>query len=216
MKGLTHRAAVTAALWYTGAAVAAGSIPNADGEKVRLERERAVIERQYASDRTHCYQQFEVNQCLVDAQRRQSVLLTELKRQERLLNAEERKRKAGAQVQKLEERSSLANQGTSASERERRASEQVERQARATSKVVGQPQAVGRNKSDARVSNVARGGVSDSRASPKVNTVESEKKLMEYNKKQQEAAERKADIEKRRRDRPSPLAAPLSPLPSNP
>ena len=39
---------------------------------------------------------------------------------------------------------------------------------------------------------------------------------MEYNKKQQEAAERKADIEKRRRDRPSPLAAPLSPLPSNP
>lgn len=213
---LRHRATVKALLWYTGAAAAAGSMPNAYTERARLESERAVLEHQYSSARAVCYQQFEVNRCLTDARRRQNVLLTEVKRQERLLNAEERKSKAVAQVQKLEERSGVTKGSTSAMDGEPVSREQTQRQERSITKAVEQPKAPGRNTSNGEIPSVVRGSVSDTKSVPKTRVVESEKKLIEYNKKQQDATEYREEIDKRRRDRSSPLAAPLPPLPSKP
>jgi hypothetical protein len=218
MTSLRSLAALTALIAQMFSAFASGPVPNAEEERLRLENERSAAEHQHAVARAACYQHFEVNQCLSDAKRRQREALTEIKRQERLLHADERKRKAIAQVQKIDERNSLESQETSARERARRANEQMDRQDRSATKTVGKPQAAARDKPDTKnASESGRTAVPSAKVSPNVKTVESEKNQAEFNKKQQEATDHRADLEKRRRERSTPLAAPLpAPLPVSP
>ena len=206
-------------LWFcvsdVGIGSAASSIPNAEQERARIDREQAVIGSAHAEARAACYQKFEVNQCLSEAKRQQREALAELKRQDRLLNADERKRKAYAQVQKIEERSSLANHEAAELEKSRRANEQMNRQERSVGKTVGKPQAAARGQSETRLSDSVRQGSAPPRDPPISKKTEAEKKLSEFNKKQQEAQDHRADLDKRRRERTNTLGPPLPAFPAN-
>lgn len=74
--------------------------------RASLSQERSRLEAGFAAEDALCHERFAVNRCLgkVDVKRRAA--LTELRRQEILLNDEERKNRAEAQRRKIEENSS--------------------------------------------------------------------------------------------------------------
>lgn len=73
-------------------------------ERQRIETARADIERADAAARAACYRVFFVNSCLEDADEQRRSGLSGLRRQEILLNDQERKGKAATQLRKLEEK----------------------------------------------------------------------------------------------------------------
>jgi hypothetical protein len=201
---------------------AAGLVDAADGtdgdrvERRRIEVERTGAAEHYAMARAACYKQFEVNVCLGVAKREHQNVLAELKRQEGVLNTEERRRKAADQVRKLDERNRLENQETAAQERARRAREQLERDQRAAGKTVGIPQATPRaSPADAspRPKPEPKGVSKNAPAASSVGTAQN---VVDFNKKQQEAASHLTDVQKRRQERTKPLSAPLPSLRSSP
>lgn len=213
MRQRLRLAMAVAAAWQLTCAAGTSTLPNPEEERARLDAERSGIEQQHANARAKCYQHFEVNQCLANARRRQRDALNEVRRQERILNADERQRKAIAQVQKLEDRNSLASQEAAATDLARRQNEQIDRQERSANKMPGKPQAAPRDKANEKttVSGV-RGGAA-SKSAPVTKSTDADKNLATFNQKQQDAAEHRADLDKRRRERTSPLAAPLPAVP---
>lgn len=73
-------------------------------ERQRIETARADIERAVAAARAACYRVFFVNSCLDDADEQRRSGLAGLRRQEILLNDQERKGKAATELRKLEEK----------------------------------------------------------------------------------------------------------------
>ena len=201
-------------------AQAVGPVPDADNERTRLANERSSIEGRFVGERAKCYQHFEVNRCIASARRVQNEALTDIARQERVLNATERKRKAAEQVRKIDERNSLDSQESAAAERARRAQEQADRGDRAVNKpATVQPQGAVRNvaeKSGKQKGNAEPGPAPAAKvgAGASARSADTESKLAAYQRKQKEAAEHQAELEKRRKQRDAPLAAPLPPLPS--
>lgn len=77
-----------------------------DERRAALSQERSRLEAGFAAEDAACHHRFAVNSCLgqVDVKRRAA--LAQLRRQEILLNDEERKNRAEAQRRKIEEKSS--------------------------------------------------------------------------------------------------------------
>jgi hypothetical protein len=83
--------------------------PQQDGmvaQRARISAERTRLEAGFAAENAVCYEKFAVNNCLdkISARRRQA--MAELRRQEILLNDEERKRRGEEQIRKTREKSS--------------------------------------------------------------------------------------------------------------
>ena len=101
--GLTAHAQVAAA---AGASASAA----ADSERARISSERSRLEAKFVAEDSACYKKFLVNQCLDEIKPRRRDALTDLKRQEVLLDAQERKARGGEQIRKTEEKSSPEKQ----------------------------------------------------------------------------------------------------------
>jgi hypothetical protein len=75
-------------------------------ERDRINAERAKINKQYDIDRAACYKKFAVSGCIEDLQVKRREVLDDLKRQEILINDEERRRKAAERLNSIEEKQS--------------------------------------------------------------------------------------------------------------
>jgi hypothetical protein len=75
-------------------------------QRARISAERTRLEAGFSAENAVCYEKFAVNSCLdkISAKRRQA--MAELRRQEILLNDEERKRRGEEQIRKTQEKSS--------------------------------------------------------------------------------------------------------------
>ncbi|MES2946043.1 MAG: hypothetical protein V4772_24510 [Pseudomonadota bacterium] len=89
----------------------------ADAERTRISAERARLEAGFTNENAACYKIFFVNNCLEEVKNRQRDALADLRRQEVLLNEQDRKSKAAEQVRKTEERSSPEKQQQEADKR---------------------------------------------------------------------------------------------------
>jgi len=90
----------------SGAWAQTGGGSNSDAERLRISTERSRLEAAQTLEEAACYRRFWVNNCLNEIKARSQEALADLRRQEILLNDEERKTKAAEQLQKIEDKSS--------------------------------------------------------------------------------------------------------------
>lgn len=179
--------------------------------------QRGVAERTYTAAQVSCYQQFSVNDCLTKARQNRSAALGELKRQEVVLNDEDRKRKAAAQVRKIDEKTST--------EAEQKAAEQRSQRADSAQRTLQRLEA--KDVKTATVPDGSGNSVPQKTPTPRVRqaiepkTHDSKEALKAFAQKQREAELHQADVEKNRQARAKPLATALpemgvapTPLPS--
>lgn len=88
-----------------------------DAERMRISAERTRLEAGFTNENAACYKTFFVNNCLDEVKNRQRDALADLRRQEVLLNEQDRKSKAAEQVRKTEEKSSPEKQQQDADKR---------------------------------------------------------------------------------------------------
>lgn len=73
-------------------------------ERDRINAEKAKINKQYDVDRAACYKRFAVSGCIEELQTKRRERLDDLKRQEILINDEERRRKAAERLNSIEDK----------------------------------------------------------------------------------------------------------------
>ena len=101
-----------------------------EGDRNRIQSERARIEVRYQPDVAACYARFAVTDCLRKVRVRQREALDTLRRQEIALNGAERERKGQEQLERIKEKSStqrLAEQAASLVEAQKAQQEREER-----------------------------------------------------------------------------------------
>lgn len=105
-----------------------------EGERRRIQAERAREEAEFEKDQAACYARFAVTDCIEQARVRRRAVLDQLRRQEIVLNDAERKRKALEQMQRIEEKSSGQQDAEEAARRIEARAAQQEREERAIQK----------------------------------------------------------------------------------
>lgn len=88
-----------------------------DSERQRISAERGKLEAEFSAEHASCYKKFAVNNCLGDVNEKRREAMAHLRRQEILLNDQERKQKAAEQLRKIEEKSSVQKQQEDADHR---------------------------------------------------------------------------------------------------
>jgi len=86
-----------------------GQQPGLDERRTSLSQERSRLEAGFAAEDAACHERFAVNSCLEKVDAKRLAAMTQLRRQEILLNDEERKNRAEAERRKIEEKSSPEN-----------------------------------------------------------------------------------------------------------
>ena len=76
-------------------------------ERARISAERSELEAELSVAEAGCYKNFFVNNCLEKVKSRRDAVMGVLKRQEVILNAQDRKAKGAEQILRTEEKSSL-------------------------------------------------------------------------------------------------------------
>lgn len=71
-------------------------------ERARIAQQRAEQEAIFAQAEVACYRRFAVSDCLRDARKKRRIALDELRRQEIVLNDEERRRKGSQALQRIQ------------------------------------------------------------------------------------------------------------------
>jgi hypothetical protein len=106
------RFGITFLLILMGGAAVAQSVAlsdqsdNLDAQRKTISIERSRLENDFLSEKATCYKKFAVNNCLDEVNTRRREIMAKLRRQEILLNDEERKIKGAEQTRKTEEKSS--------------------------------------------------------------------------------------------------------------
>lgn len=105
-----------------------------EGDRNRIQSERARIEVRYQPDVAACYARFAVTDCLRKVRVRQREALDTLRRQEIAINDAERKRKGLEQLERIKEKSSAQRLEEQAASRVEAQKAQQEREERASQK----------------------------------------------------------------------------------
>jgi hypothetical protein len=84
--------------------------PDVNVERARISAARATLEAGFLAEDAACYKKFAVNRCLDRVNTRRREAIADLRRQEILLNEEERRLRGAAQLRKLEEKLAVEKQ----------------------------------------------------------------------------------------------------------
>lgn len=103
-------------------------------QRARIEQDRKREEGRYVQEEAACYQRFAVNDCLREVRVRRRLTFEDLKRQEISLNDEERKIRAGEQVDRTDEKAAIKSSQEEADKRAAARQESQERMERAEQK----------------------------------------------------------------------------------
>ena len=180
-----------------------------DAELARIGVERSRLEAVFLTEGRACYQRFAVNNCLDDVNERRREAMANLRRQEILLNEQERKRRGAEQIRKTEEKVSAENQQADAERRAKAASDYQSRVGQAKEKQESRTRDQDAEKvnSEARAARLrANQQKTQSRSARQADeTAETAK----FNARQKEAQEKRAQHESERLKRAKPPAMSL-------
>ena len=73
-------------------------------QRERIAQSRAAYQGEFRAREASCYQRFAVNDCLTDSRRAEREIMSDLRRQDILINDAQRKRRAGAQLLRSDQR----------------------------------------------------------------------------------------------------------------
>ncbi|CAM3558975.1 hypothetical protein [Polaromonas hydrogenivorans] len=204
-------------LWscgFAGAQTSAlnGQVGNIDAQRAAISAERSRLEVGFLTEDAACYKKFAVNSCLEKVNIRRREAMADLRRQEILLNDEERKIKGAQQIRKTEEKSSPEKLQEEADRRTKAAEDYQSRLEREKGKQQERGVAAS-NEAAAREANTAKLQAHQkkiqARSEQQAGTVE---KAKEFDARKAEAQERRAQHEADQLKRVKPPAKPL-PLP---
>ncbi len=82
-----------------------------DAQRLAINNKRQQMESEFAAEDVVCYQRFAVNKCLRDVNARRMASTADLRRQDVLLNDQERKRRGADQMRRIEEKQAAAERG---------------------------------------------------------------------------------------------------------
>lgn len=194
------------------ATVPADQMRSIDAERARISAERNRLEAGFLAEDAECYNRFAVNSCLGKVNDRRREVMSDLRRQELLLNDEERRIRGAEQIRKTEEKSSPEKQQEAADRRAKALEDSQARLEREKKKAEDRAtaKAAEQGSSDANAARLKSGQEkSQSRTDKQAAAAEEAKK---FNDRQKEALERKAQHEKDRLKQTKPPAKSL-PLP---
>lgn len=187
----------------------APSVPlDSSAERVRIEADRAKAQTQFEKEEANCYQRFAVNDCLRAVKVRRRAVLEELRRQEIILNEDDRKKRAVEQLRRADEKASAQIQQEEADRRAAARQEYEERLKRA-----GQKQASPGVKESGKGVASPQGGASAAKSSSAASRAQ-EKKA--FDERQLKAQERKAQRDKALAEKKSESGSPTRHLPDPP
>jgi len=202
------------------AAAVHAQAPDEAAERARIRQERETAETRLKEAEKVCRTKFAVNDCVAEARRERNATVTELKRQERILNDAERTRKAAERQKEIDERSSPEKQREAAEKRAKSLQEQQDREARATEKAAKKAaDDAEREKRGPRSTKEAKGstGPQGSPREPQAaknhgpSPEEAARNKAEYEQRVKEAEKHKADIAARNAKRTKPASPDLPP-----
>jgi hypothetical protein len=129
---MKHLIALVLALAVALPAVAADQAEAA--ERARIKAERDAVDARFKEQERACRAKFAVTDCIHDAQRARSAAIADLRRQERVLNDADRRRRAAERQKDLDERNSPEARQRAEEHRRQAMQEQKDREARAAEK----------------------------------------------------------------------------------
>lgn len=195
-------------------AVPAEAPRSIDAERARISAERARLEEGFLAEDAECYKKFAVNSCLGKVNERRREVMGDLRRQEILLNDEERRNRGAEQIRKTEEKASPENQQEAADRRAKAAADYQSRLEREKQKNEDRAAAKAAEQGNSDASAARLKGSQDksqARVGKQATAAEEAKK---YNDRVKEAQERKAQHESDRLKQTKPPAKSL-PLPQD-
>lgn len=204
-------------LWSSGFAGAQtsalnGPVGNIEAQRAAISAERSRLEAGFLTEDAACYKKFAVNSCLGQVNTRRREAMADLRRQEILLNDEERKLKGAQQIRKTEEKSSPEKLQQEA---ERRSKAVEDYQGRLTREKDKQQErgVAAANEAAAREANTAKLQAHQKKIQARTERqADTAGKAKEFEARQAEAQERRAQHEADQLKRAKPPAKPL-PLP---
>lgn len=199
---------------FLGAQPVVGTVVPAgiDLERARISTERAGLEARFLVEDAACYKKFAVNHCLNRVNTRRREAMADLRRQEILLNDEERRLRGEAQIRKLEEKSSPEKQQDAAASRAKAMDDYQSRVGREKQKSDAQATARSGEKTTSQASSER---LRDNQRKAQARTdrqAEAANAAKIFNARQQEAQEKRAQHERDRLNKAKP-PAPSLPLP---
>jgi hypothetical protein len=202
------------ALAFAAATVHA-QVQDGGAERARIQAERAAVQARFAEAEKACRARFAVTDCVNKATRERNTVLSDLKRQERVINDADRKRKAAERQRDIDARSSPEQQQHAAEKRARAVAEQKEREAQAAEKAAKRAtDEAKREQRGPQVPKAAHGesGPQGTPRAPHANTnhgpsaEEAAKNRADYEARQKEAEKHKAEVIARKAKRTKPVA----------
>lgn len=186
---------------------------NIDAERAKISAERVRLEAGFLTEDAACYKKFAVNSCLGKVNSRRREAMASLRRQEILLNDEERKIRGAQEMRRIEEKSSPENLQEAADRRARAAEDYQSRLEREKIKQQERASAPAAEKAAHEASAeklLDRQKKARTRTDKQAAAAEEAKKFEE---RQKQAQERRAQHERDQLSRPQPPSKSL-PLPN--
>ncbi len=182
-----------------------------DGERARIAAERRQLEQRFALEDAACHDRFAVNSCRDGVSKRRREAVADLRRQELLLNDQERRARSADQLRKIEEKASPAKQQEAANKRAKAVKDYQERLAQQQSKDGERTaSASGENANAAAGANKIRISQEKKAQAKTAREAEAADEARQYNERQKQAAQRRAEREQDRLKRAGlPPARPL-------
>ena len=199
---------------FFGAQPVVGTVVPAgiDLERARISTERASLEARFLVEDAACYKKFAVNHCLNRVNTRRREAMADLRRQEILLNDEERRIRGEAQIRKLEEKSSPEKQQDAAASRAKAVDDYQSRAGRKKQKSDDQATARSGEKTASQASSERLRNNQRKAQARTDKQAEAANAAKIFNARQQEAQEKRAQHERDRLNKAKPSAQSL-PLP---
>lgn len=194
-----------ASAWAQTTAVAGNIDP--DAERARLTRERAEIDARAKTEQTACYQRFAVEDCLQESRRKRRTAEDSIKRQEADLNDIERKRRAAAQLERLDKAPPRAQDDPAAQEKARQS--QQGREQRAADHADSRADAAAKAESNRRALEDKQRNHAEQQAKAARLQADAPTERARFERKQEQAAKHRADRERQNAERTKPRSAPL-------
>ena len=184
-----------------------------EAERRRINSERAALEVGFSQESSACYQKFWVNNCLEEVSLRRRESLADLRRQEIVLNDQERKAKGAEAVKSLEAKDSPEKQQEAADRRTQALKDSDERMAREQQKNAGRvtSEATGKTKVAEASSRISNAHSKQAGRAVKKKGVSEE--IKKYTRRLEKAQERQARLANEKASQTKAPAAPL-PLPN--
>ncbi len=189
--------------------VAGASQPPPEAERARISAERRQLEVELSAAESACYKDFFVNDCLEKVKSRRYEVMGALRRQEVILNAQDRRAKGAEQIRKTEEKSSPEKVQQDLEKRSNAVMEFQSRTERDKQKTADRAAAQASEQANREAAAQRLKNNQEKAAERALKQIEATEAVKKSNERQQQARERQARYERDKLERTKPLSKPL-------